>query len=711
MRREILFCAVAVLCRLALTADVPSTRLDLRVDDGLYVRTADHLLAGEWQGPYDHCTLAKSIGYPAFLAAARRLGIPARAAADWLLCLAAVALWGALRSVGVSAFTACSALLVVLFSPATLSPALNRVTREGIYPAQVVLVFAGLIGLLGTTRWWWRGLIAAMTGPVVAWTWHTREESLWLAPSLALAALLTGVVRSRQLGWRAWLEVIFAAAIVMACISFSTTYIARSNLRHYGAETLVELQDEDFADAIGAIQRVAPEEELPYGARTDEDFERLFRESPALATVRPTLDGPLLRRDFMVEGGHRILNFQTWAIREGAAAAGQHTSLPNAKAFYRRVAKELDSARDAGRLPTSDRDGTVIPFPSTSQLGETLTAVGEGFGHLAGARIIPGGTGLMLPLTEVSEDEEMRFARVLGEERRPDLRGLFVRRVLVHRVEGVFRSVTPWLTGLGALSLLVLLITTRRRLAPATAAATLLFGAAVTRVGMLAILKTIYFPFAFNYLLTAHVLALVAWLVATDAWAFRVLGRRLPTKWKGSTRVLGVLAILGLPTALALSWGQAWPRAPHVAPTAIAAKALHGRERLVIASPHFRFEPCSSGIVCEPRPAAVLSSVRKIDVWNLTPKLERPSDVLVRGRVVERRTHEPIEGAVIYAMVLGRGEGGEPVGGSAAETGPDGSFEFRLETRLERCELLSVGLVRPLRAALILEEVALFPSR
>ena len=45
-------------------------------DDFLFVRQAYYLGAGAWLGPFDNLTLAKGMGYPAFILAAFVSGLP-----------------------------------------------------------------------------------------------------------------------------------------------------------------------------------------------------------------------------------------------------------------------------------------------------------------------------------------------------------------------------------------------------------------------------------------------------------------------------------------------------------------------------------------------------------------------------------------------------------------------------------------------------------
>src|SRR6185436_15379624 len=86
--------AIAAL-QLWLVAGLPVQLLvPAAVDDGLYLRNADRIAAGDWLGAYDNRTLARGPFYPLFVALASRAGVPIRAAqCAFYLAACALLLW------------------------------------------------------------------------------------------------------------------------------------------------------------------------------------------------------------------------------------------------------------------------------------------------------------------------------------------------------------------------------------------------------------------------------------------------------------------------------------------------------------------------------------------------------------------------------------------------------------------------------------------
>ncbi|HYN43588.1 MAG TPA: hypothetical protein VE129_17555, partial [Thermoanaerobaculia bacterium] len=157
---------------------------DASHDDALYIRLADSAARGEWLGPYDETTLSKGPFFPLFAAAAHRAGIPLFQAERSLYAGAC-----ALLVLSVASAVRTNAMRFVLFAILILNPVVvTRAAREGIYPALTLLVLAGGIGVL---CWLpsshrraapWAGLCGVSLGAL----WLTREEGIWIVPSVAL---------------------------------------------------------------------------------------------------------------------------------------------------------------------------------------------------------------------------------------------------------------------------------------------------------------------------------------------------------------------------------------------------------------------------------------------------------------------------------------------------------------------------------------------
>ena len=97
--------------------------------------------------------------------------------------------------------------------------------------------------------------------------------------------------------------------------------------------------------------------------------EKMYAVSPAAAELRSYMEGKLgdgwaaiscsgeqLPQCPQIFGG-----FFMWALRESAMYAGHHLSAPEAKAYYGRLAHEIDTACDDGRLDCLPRRRTLRP--------------------------------------------------------------------------------------------------------------------------------------------------------------------------------------------------------------------------------------------------------------------------------------------------------------------------------------------------------------
>ena len=192
-------CLCLAACSLWLRAAVPVFAIGSAArDDRLFVRLAYHLGAGLWLGPYDQLTLAKGTAYPVFILAAFATRIPLKLAEQGLyLAASGVAAWLVARLTG-------SRVLPILlfgclaFNPALWTTHLARVIREGTYVglSLAVVMLAAVLLLTRRSALTARAHVAVMVmlGVVGAVFWLTREEGVWIVPTLAflVVAAATG---------------------------------------------------------------------------------------------------------------------------------------------------------------------------------------------------------------------------------------------------------------------------------------------------------------------------------------------------------------------------------------------------------------------------------------------------------------------------------------------------------------------------------------
>lgn len=323
-------------------------------DDQLFVRLAAEISTGHWLGAYDNLTHAKGVGYSLFLALNHFTGLPLKFS-EHLLYLVAAGLFASSAGQLVRSRPAVLATFSLLaFLPAVWDANFGgRVLREGLYISQALLLVA-----LGIRCWllapeqarsqrrlWWRG---AMLGLVGGWFWVTREEGVWLLPSLGVLMLYGawGLHRS-QWSWRR-ITVVMAMPLLTASLVVGT--VNTVNYAAYGVFRNNDFRSPDFLAGYGALTRIRHDHWQQFIPFPKDARERAYAMSAAARELRPYLDGA--GGDMWRQLGCQAVGASPcpeilsawfmWALRDAVAAAGHYGTAPSARDFYRQLATEID---------------------------------------------------------------------------------------------------------------------------------------------------------------------------------------------------------------------------------------------------------------------------------------------------------------------------------------------------------------------------------
>lgn len=345
---------------------------DAGYDDRLFLELAQHLVRGEWLGPYNELTLAKGPFYSIFIAAVFSLGVPLFLAQQVFYAAACALFTRALRPAVTSAGARLAIYALLLCNPMSFDAAsLGRVLRQHVYGPLGLMIFAGLTALYlrraGSARQQlpWALLLGLAAGAF----YLTREEGVWLVPSALLlaSAYLVGswkispATARRAAGW---------LGLTLAVAALPVWFVSAQNQRHYGWFGTCEFRAADFQDAYGAMLRVRVGPELPFVPVTREARQAMAAVSPAFAAVEAELARDLARNwagasaaltglppeQEQVGGGWMI-----WAFREAVARAGPHDSARPILARYRQIAREINAACADGRLPAGPPHSGFLP--------------------------------------------------------------------------------------------------------------------------------------------------------------------------------------------------------------------------------------------------------------------------------------------------------------------------------------------------------------
>ncbi len=333
-------------------------------DDLLFVSQAHNLLSGNWLGDYNQLTLIKGQFYPIFIALGYYLGIPLLLFQQLLYGLAAAVVAWAVAPLVRNRWLLLLIFLVLLFNPFSYNyPAVGRVLRLGIYAPLGMLVLATTIGLLVRSHHSLRHIAgwAVGSGVCLAAFWNTREESIWIVPSLLILyiPLFWSLRRYRWPYALGRLLIFLLPFIILVGVNNGIVY---KNNQAYGVPARIELDTPEFKSAYGGLLRIKTEDWLQFFPVTSSARQQAYEVSPAFRELEPFLDGPVGKRwmDLCVCEDLPAAFF-IWAFRDSVAAAGYYKDGPATLEFYRRMGEEIDRACNDETLDCRPRITSLVP--------------------------------------------------------------------------------------------------------------------------------------------------------------------------------------------------------------------------------------------------------------------------------------------------------------------------------------------------------------
>ena len=392
-------------------------------DDRLFLLLAESLIKGEWLGAYNQMTLAKGPFYSIWIAGLYWLGIPLGLGVQLAYAGACALFTRACRPALCSAAPLFTIYAFLLWNPMSFEgPTLGRIIRQQIYTPLALVILAGLVALYGrraeklSRQLPWAILVGLASGCF----WLTREESVWLVPSVGLLAVaaIVGAYRISRLQVGTMTR---SFGVAIACAALPIFLVAWQNHRHYGWFGTVEFRAPEFNDAYGAMVRVKMGPEIPYVPVTRQAREAMYAISPSFAKLQPFLEGdygrdwagagtPMTKQpaaERQIGGG-----WMTWALRDTVAAAGFCHNAKEAMTFYQKMADDINRACDAGRLPAYPRRSGFLPRWQAGQTAEVLRTSGIFFNFVVCYQSFNAHT-----LPSIGDDNDLRLFRDISHDR------------------------------------------------------------------------------------------------------------------------------------------------------------------------------------------------------------------------------------------------------------------------------------------------------
>jgi len=302
--------------------------------------------------------------YPIFIAAAYWLNVPLLSAQQILYWLAScVAIWAIYPAVR-RKWLLPLLFLFLLFNPFSFNyPWVGRAYRLGIYPSLGILVFSCIAGFsvrLNTS--WKKALIwSVAAGIFLSAFWNTREESVWIVPSLLLLFMpiflrICLVKRSQAFGL---LGLSFLPLLIFLSVNYTLKTV---NLRHYGVFSSIELKTPEFKSAYGGLLRIESKYWRQHYPVVKDVREKAYAVSPSFRELKPYLEGSVGKSWQSLSGGDDFSAAHfIWAFRDSVAYAGYADKGTTALKFYERMGGEIDQACETGRLDCRSRITALIP--------------------------------------------------------------------------------------------------------------------------------------------------------------------------------------------------------------------------------------------------------------------------------------------------------------------------------------------------------------
>lgn len=355
-------------------------------DQGMFFTLAQHILHGQWLGPYNDLTLAKGPFYPIFIAVTSYLHIPLLLAQQLLYFIASFVLviaiqpflntylpknkknWFIKHSRSIASI-ALGGLLI--FNPSTTDANSSaQVIREGIYPALTLLSIALFIGLLSCVkaRLWKYILIAISAGLVLSAFWLTREEGYWLYPfTLAISAYILGVIISRRHSLHDWKWRILVTVLPFLILGGSVFTVSKVNEHYYGVDSTVEFKTPQFLSAYSSLTRVQDGVWMPQVPVSIEQRKLIYQVSPAFDQLKPYLEGGLGQdwasaadMPYPYQGQVNAGGFM-WDFRAAVRYAGYYKNGRTAMDYYATLASQVNGACSDGKLKCVASTDSMYP--------------------------------------------------------------------------------------------------------------------------------------------------------------------------------------------------------------------------------------------------------------------------------------------------------------------------------------------------------------
>lgn len=327
-------------------------------DDGFFISKGYSIISGQWLGDFNNLTLIKGPVYSIFLALNSLIGIPITITTALVFILMVVFAARVMAALGLNK-TSILLLSILLFLNPAYFP--TRVIRDNLYFVLTVVVLLSILLQFVVESKKGFDKFTFIYGLCFGVFWSTREEGVWLIPSIFIAMAYgfyyvgdgNRVALSKKLA-------LYLGSALLVIVAISSINYAK-----YGQFAVVDFKAKGFVGALDALNSIDVGEEQLYLPVPSSKREVAYSVSPSFMQLKEYFDGP--GRGWTEHGCRIYTNtcgdyaggWFMWALRDAAQYVGKYDSAQGSENFYRAIKDEILNACKSSKIACREK---TIPF-------------------------------------------------------------------------------------------------------------------------------------------------------------------------------------------------------------------------------------------------------------------------------------------------------------------------------------------------------------
>jgi len=261
-------------------------------DDLLFYRLAENIANLKWLGVFDQTTLIKGFSYPLFLSTSIFFNFPLRLLEACLICIASFYFVMSVRKMIPNSFLSVALYAVIIFYPFQYSLIDFRLLRDMIYFPLILIIISALFFIYHEASNKTNGRLSRFFHPAILgitffFFWHAREEGIWVVPTLLFFSffICCKYLQEKNIG------VLFKKIMVVILVfGLFQSILVGLNTYKYRIIVVTILKNSNFQSGYASLHRIDSTKSW-YEDISKQDWDALFLASPAVAELRPFVEG------------------------------------------------------------------------------------------------------------------------------------------------------------------------------------------------------------------------------------------------------------------------------------------------------------------------------------------------------------------------------------------------------------------------------------